>query len=100
MRGWVIPPPREPSKSANQLRQERRKKVESLIKMGYLRSERIKQALLKVPREELVPPPYRDYVYEEVPLPLPGERSPSPVRTATRSPTSRWAWLKEIGSWK
>jgi protein-L-isoaspartate(D-aspartate) O-methyltransferase len=75
MRGWVIPPPREPSKNANQLKEERRARVESIIKMGYLRSERIKHALLRVPREEFIPRLYRDYAYQEVPLPLPGEQA-------------------------
>ncbi|KPJ90156.1 MAG: hypothetical protein AMJ53_14740 [Gammaproteobacteria bacterium SG8_11] len=48
-------------------------KVAWLIKKRLLTSERIKQALLKVPREEFIPAQYRDYAYEEVPLPLPGE---------------------------
>lgn len=54
---------------------EREKKVASLVRQGYLRSECIKQALLKVPREEFIPLPYRDYAYREVPLPLPGRTS-------------------------
>ncbi len=29
--------------------------------------------MLKVPREDFIPPLYRDYAYLEVPLPLPGE---------------------------
>lgn len=29
--------------------------------------------MLKVPREDFIPPLYRDYAYREVPLPLPGE---------------------------
>jgi hypothetical protein len=37
MRGWVILPPSDPSKNASQFKKERRAKVESLIKMGYLR---------------------------------------------------------------
>ena len=37
-----------------------------------LKSERIKQAPLKVPREDFIPARYRDYAYMEVPLPLPG----------------------------
>jgi protein-L-isoaspartate(D-aspartate) O-methyltransferase len=42
------------------------------MKKGMLKSERIKQALLKVPREDFIPEAYRDYAYMEVPLPLPG----------------------------
>jgi protein-L-isoaspartate(D-aspartate) O-methyltransferase len=75
MRGWMIPPPREPAKTADQLKKERRAKVEWLVRLGYLRSERVKHALLKVPREEFIPRLYRDYAYEEVPLPLPGEQA-------------------------
>jgi protein-L-isoaspartate(D-aspartate) O-methyltransferase len=71
--GWRIPPPREPSKSKQALARERRDKVDWLIAEGLLKSERIMQALLKVPREEFIPEEYRDYAYEEVPLPLPGE---------------------------
>ena len=72
MYGWQIPPPKKPSKSRADLARERREKVASLIKQGLLKSERIKQALLKVPREDFIPEPYRDYAYLEVPLPLPG----------------------------
>jgi protein-L-isoaspartate(D-aspartate) O-methyltransferase len=72
MCGWQIPPPRKSSKSKTDFARERRKKVASLIKQGLLKSERIKQALLKVPREDFIPEPYRDYAYQEVPLPLPG----------------------------
>jgi hypothetical protein len=72
MCGWQIPPPKTPSKSKADFARERRKKVASLIKQRLLKSERIKQALLKVPREDFIPEPYRDYAYLEVPLPLPG----------------------------
>jgi protein-L-isoaspartate(D-aspartate) O-methyltransferase len=70
--GWQIPPPKKRSKSKADLARERREKVASLIKQGMLKSERIKQALLKVPREEFIPALYQDYAYLEVPLPLPG----------------------------
>ena len=46
-----------------------------LVRHGYLRSERIKDAVLKVPREDFIPHLYRDYAYHEVPLPLPGENA-------------------------
>lgn len=72
MYGWRIPPPTKPSKSKEDFARERREKVASLIKQSLLKSERIKQALLKVPREDFIPEPYRDYAYLEVPLPLPG----------------------------
>lgn len=73
MYGWIVPPPRKPTKSKNKLRQEREKKVSWLVKHGYLKSERIKMAMLNVSREDFIPTSYRDYAYQEVPLPLPGE---------------------------
>jgi protein-L-isoaspartate(D-aspartate) O-methyltransferase len=72
MYGWRIPPPKEPSKSKEALARERREKVAWLIEEGLLKSERIRQALLKVPREDFIPEPYRDYAYLELPFPLPG----------------------------
>ena len=75
MRGWIIPPPREPTKSQADLQQERAAKVMRLIGNGLLKSERIKQALLRVRREDFIPRLYRDYAYLEVPLPLPGEHA-------------------------
>jgi protein-L-isoaspartate(D-aspartate) O-methyltransferase len=73
--GWIVPPPREPTKSPAELARERVAKVDWLVRHGYLRSDRIRLAMLKVPREAFIPPGYRDYAYLEVPLPLPGERA-------------------------
>jgi protein-L-isoaspartate(D-aspartate) O-methyltransferase len=70
--GWPIPPSREPSKTETDLRRERERKVEELVERGLLHTERIRQALLTVRREEFIPRRYRDYAYQEVPLPLPG----------------------------
>jgi len=75
MPGWIIPPPTEPRKSREDFEREQEEKVRSLIRQGLLRSERIKAALLKVPREDFIPPGYRDYAYLEVPFPLPGEEA-------------------------
>jgi protein-L-isoaspartate(D-aspartate) O-methyltransferase len=75
MAGWILPPPREPTKSRGDFDKERAKKAQWLIKHGYLESKRIEQALLTVPREDFIPRQYRDYAYQEVPLPLPGEQS-------------------------
>lgn len=75
IRGWILPPPKEPTKSKRDLERERTAKVCWLVENGYLKSERIKQALLKVPREDFIPRLYRDYAYLEVPLPLPGEHA-------------------------
>lgn len=73
--GWIVPPPTEPAKSPEDFEQERVAKVASLTEQGLLKSERIRQALLKVPREDFIPRLYRDYAYLEVPLPLPGVQS-------------------------
>ena len=60
MQGWAVSPPKEPEKSCEEFRKEREEKVRWLIKNGYLKSERIKNALLKVPRENFIPSPYKD----------------------------------------
>lgn len=75
MLGWITPPPREPTKTPEELALERAAKVEQLTAAGLLKSEHIRRAILKVPREDFIPRLYRDYAYDEVPLPLPGERA-------------------------
>jgi protein-L-isoaspartate(D-aspartate) O-methyltransferase len=75
MRGWRIPPPIEPTKSSEQFARERAEKVKWLMGRGYLQSEHIVEALLKVPREDFIPDEYRDYAYLEVPFPLPGAQA-------------------------
>ena len=72
MLGWVVPPPRKPEKTSEELLRERREKVRWLVEQGFLKSPRVLKAMMKVPREEFVPEMYRDYTYLEVPLPLPG----------------------------
>lgn len=72
MRGWIVPPPKEPTKSREKLKEERQKKIKWLIRHRYLRSERIRDAMLMVRREDFIPLLYRDYAYLEVPFPLPG----------------------------
>jgi protein-L-isoaspartate(D-aspartate) O-methyltransferase len=75
MRGWIIPPPTKPIKTKEEFKAERAAKVKWLIQHDFLKSDRIKDALLKVPREDFIPENYRDYAYLEVPFPLPGERA-------------------------
>jgi protein-L-isoaspartate(D-aspartate) O-methyltransferase len=72
MPGWIVPPPKTPTKTAADHERERRRKVRALKAQGLLKSPRIEAALLKVRREDFIPREYRDYAYEEVPLPLPG----------------------------
>jgi protein-L-isoaspartate(D-aspartate) O-methyltransferase len=73
--GWLIPPPSQPVKSDEDLRREREAKIGELERRGLLRSERLRRAMLTVPREDFIPSGYRDHAYEEIPLPLPGERA-------------------------
>lgn len=75
MCGWIIPPPKLTTKSKEEFKKERIEKVDSLVENGYVKSNRIQQALLRVTREDFIPQEYRDYAYREVPLPLPGEHS-------------------------
>jgi len=75
MQGWIIPPQKEPTKTKAEFRREREEKVRRLVRDGYLKSDRIKDAMLKVMREDFIPVLYRDYAYLEVPLPLPGEEA-------------------------
>ena len=73
--GWLIPPPSQPVKSDEDLRREREAKIGELERGGLLRSERLRRAMLTVRREDFIPSRYRDHAYEEIPLPLPGERA-------------------------
>jgi len=75
MSGWVIPPPSRALKSDEDLRAEREAKIGELGRRGLLRSIRLHRAMLNVAREDFIPPDYRDHAYEEIPLPLPGERA-------------------------
>ena len=75
MSGWLIPPPSAPLKTDADLRREREAKVADLGGRGLLRSERLRRAMLTVRREDFIPSRYRDHAYEEIPLPLPGERA-------------------------
>jgi protein-L-isoaspartate(D-aspartate) O-methyltransferase len=75
MTGWIIPPPKIPTKTKEQFAIERAEKVRKLIRRRYLKSVRIREAMLKASREDFIPDNYRDYAYLEVPLPLPGEKA-------------------------
>ena len=75
MSGWIVPPPEFPVKSAAELRREREAKVAELGRRGLLRSDRLRRAMVSVAREDFIPRAYRDHAYEEIPLPLPGERA-------------------------
>lgn len=72
MIGWIIPPSKPSTKTPQEFLQERLQKVCELEAKGFLRSPRLKAAMQKIPREAFIPFDYRDYTYQEVPLPLPG----------------------------
>lgn len=50
----------------------REKVVEYLVNQGYIKSEEVKKAMLKVKREDFVPENYLEDAYIDTPLPIPG----------------------------
>jgi len=54
------------------LEKKRKDMIELLKVSGYIKSEDIERAMLKVKREDFVPVGYRDIAYSNVPLPIPG----------------------------
>jgi protein-L-isoaspartate(D-aspartate) O-methyltransferase len=52
------------------MNEERKKLVDKLSIYGYLKTEEVKNAMLKVPREEFIPPENREYAYIDQPLPI------------------------------
>ncbi len=52
---------------------ERRRMVQRYRAQGYIKSGRMAEAMLKVPREMFVDPEYVEYAYTEQPLPIPGD---------------------------
>jgi len=68
---WRTPRTGRPKKSKEKLERERQKKIDAFVKTGILSNPLLRDALLKVPREEFVPAEYRDQAYKETPLPLP-----------------------------
>ncbi|MCD6428165.1 MAG: protein-L-isoaspartate O-methyltransferase [Desulfurococcales archaeon] len=54
----------------NDFEKRRKELVERLIREGILRDEKVIRAMLAVPREEFVPASYRNYAYNDTPLPI------------------------------
>ena len=52
------------------MKDKREELVERLLDYGYLKSEKVKRAMLKVPREEFIPPQNKQYAYLDQPLPI------------------------------
>jgi len=57
--------------SAEGFEERRKRMVERLCWEGVIRSDSVKNAFLRVPREHFVLPRYRDEAYEDTPLPIP-----------------------------
>ncbi len=49
---------------------ERKELVEKLSAYGYIKTDKVKNAMLKVPREEFMPPENKQYAYKDQPLPI------------------------------
>jgi protein-L-isoaspartate(D-aspartate) O-methyltransferase len=52
--------------------EQRKQIVENLERMGYIKTQAVKKAMLKVRREEFVPSEIREDAYLDMPLPIPG----------------------------
>lgn len=82
--------------------EKRRNLVEALELEGVIKSPPVKRAMLRVPREEFVPPEYRDEAYEDHPLPIPGNQTISAPHMCAimceAASLSRGDTLLEIGT--
>lgn len=52
------------------MEKERKVLVEKLEDYGYIKTEKVRNAMLKVPREEFIPPENRQHAYKDQPLPI------------------------------
>ena len=53
--------------------EQRRQMVQRYMNSGYISSEAMAEAVLKVPREEFMDPSYASYAYVDKPFPIPGD---------------------------
>jgi protein-L-isoaspartate(D-aspartate) O-methyltransferase len=53
--------------------EQRKKMVKRYTRAGYVRSQAMADAILRVPREEFMDPRYREYSYYDQPFPIPGD---------------------------
>jgi len=49
---------------------KRKELVKRLLELGYIKTEKVRQAMEKVPREEFMPEENRSYAYADQPLPI------------------------------
>lgn len=52
------------------LSEKKRALIEDLVASGYIKTEKVRRAFEKVPRENFVPERYREYAYTDTPLPI------------------------------
>ncbi|MEQ9715729.1 MAG: protein-L-isoaspartate O-methyltransferase [Candidatus Asgardarchaeum sp.] len=57
-------------KNLKSFTEEKKRIVKYLKRAGFVRSDRVINAFLKVPREEFVRPEYRKHAYDDTPLPI------------------------------
>jgi protein-L-isoaspartate(D-aspartate) O-methyltransferase len=62
-----------PAGSKNELAEKRKRLVEDLQDEGVIKSEAVRKAMLKVPREDFVLPEHRTSAYADTPLPIPAD---------------------------
>ncbi len=53
--------------------EQRRQMVQRYMKSGYISSEAMAEAVLRVPREEFMESSYASYAYVDKPFPIPGD---------------------------
>lgn len=52
------------------MQNKRKELVSKLQSYGYIKSEEVKNAMLKIPREEFIPPENKQHAYKDQPLPI------------------------------
>ncbi|MBN2336104.1 protein-L-isoaspartate O-methyltransferase [Candidatus Bathyarchaeota archaeon] len=53
--------------------EQRKEMVKRYTRAGYIRTNSMAEAILRVPREEFMDPRYREYSYHDQPFPIPGD---------------------------
>jgi len=62
-----------PAKPRDEFAKKRERLVRDLEEEGIIKSEAVRKAMLKVPREDFILPEHRVSAYEDTPLPIPAE---------------------------
>ncbi|RLI14285.1 protein-L-isoaspartate O-methyltransferase [Candidatus Bathyarchaeota archaeon] len=53
--------------------EQRRRMVQRYMRLGYIKTDAMARAMLRVPREEFMDPAYVEYAYVDQPFPIPGD---------------------------